>query len=362
MRNPHCNACSLERRSMLHWFQMSRTVPTSRLRLCVSLPPDTPGDAVRAMLANGATAFLQQVSQDGTIVAAADGPSSSPSIHGARVASVSGAFAAERAGADFLLAGDRLPANALHAICASVDIPVVAEIHDEADADDRLASTGVAGVCVSVPPSSPSSLAQLAEAAGRIADSPVQPRRGALVDMDGTVLDSMDVWKALDREMVERHQIPDAEQVLAYLNTVVHIREGTAYLHEHCGIGESEEAVFQECRTILFDHYAHRIPLMPGTREALARLHTEGVRMALVTATEEAFVRAALRRNGVEHLFDSIHCNVSKRRPEALLDVLDGLGTGVRETVVYDDMDSVRAMAEGIGFQTYPGLPTDDAE
>ncbi len=347
---------------MLHWFHMSSPVPTSHLRLCVFLQPDIPGDAVRAMLANGATAFLHQETQDGAIVASARHLPSIPNIHGAKVASVSSAVAAERAGDGFLLAGDRLPANSLHAICASVDIPVVAEVRDGTDAADRLAGTGVAGVCVSVPPTSADTFAQLAEVAGRIAESPTQPRRGALVDMDGTVLDSMDVWKALDREMVERHQIPDAEQVLAYLNTVVHIREGTAYLHEHCGIGESEEAVFQECRAILFDHYAHRIPLMPGAREALERLHAEGVRMALVTATEEAFVRAALRRNGVEHLFSSIHCNVSKRRPEALLDVLDGLGTGVRETLVYDDMDSVRAMAEEIGFQTYPGLPTDDAE
>ena len=346
---------------MLHWFQMSHSVSTSHLRLCVFLPPDASGDAVRAMLANGATAFLHQESQDGAIVATARHLPSFPSIHGAKVASVSGAVAAEHAGADFLLTGDRLPTNALHAICASVDIPVVAEVCDETDAADRLAGTGVAGVCVSVPTTSADTLARLAEVAGRIVGTPAKPRRGALVDMDGTVLDSMDVWKALDREMVERHKIPDAEQVLAYLNTVVHIREGTAYLHEHCGIGESEEAVFQECRAILFDHYAHRIPLMPGTREALERLHAEGVRMALVTATEEAFVRAALRRNGVEQFFDSIHCNVSKRRPEALLDVLDGLGTGVRETVVYDDMDSVRAMAEEIGFQAYPGLPSETA-
>ena len=346
---------------MLHWFQMSSPVPISHLRLCVFLPPDASGDAVRAMLANGATAFLHQESQDDAIVASAYHLPSFPSIHGARVASVSGAVTAERAGAGFLLARDRLPGNALHAICASVDIPVVAEVRDGAASADCLAGIGIAGVCVRVPPVSADSLAPLAEVAGRIAESPVQARRGALVDMDGTVLDSIDVWKALDREMVERHKIPDAEQVLAYLNTVVHIREGTAYLHEHCGIGESEEAVFQECRAILFDHYAHRIPLMPGTREALERLHAEGVRMALVTATEEAFVRAALRRNGVEHLFDSFHCNVSKRRPEALLDVLDGLGTGVRETVVYDDMDSVRAMAEEIGFQAYPGLPSEPA-
>lgn len=219
-----------------------------------------------------------------------------------------------------------------------------------------LVGSGAAGVCVRTLPHREDILASLSDIARSIAESPAEPRLGALVDMDGTVLDSMDVWTALDREIVERHGIPNAEEVLGFLGSVVHIREGTAYLHEQCGIGDSEEAVFQECRDILFDHYAHLIPLMPGAREALERLRAEGVHLALVTATEEALARAALRRNGVENLFDHFYCNVSKRRPEALLQVLDSLGTGIRETVVYDDMDSVREMAEALGFRVSPAL------
>ena len=375
----------------MHRFADFRPV----LRLCLCLPPDAAADDVRAALACGATSlWFRRGSLDGdafharflflralcpaSLPCLADAPAGSVPADGfvaessqdasrslspaparplgIRVGSVTEALAAERAGADFLLAHSGASPDALHAMCASVDIPVVAGIDPDSAAAAFPVGSGAAGVCVRTLPRRKSVLDSLPGLARAVAETPPEPRRGALVDMDGTVLDSLDVWTDLDREIVERHRIPNAEEVLGFLNTVVHIREGTAYLHEKCGIGDSEEAVFQECRDILFDHYAHRIPLMPGAREALERLRAEGVRLALVTATEEELARAALRRNGVEPLFDHFYCNVSKRRPEALLQVLDSLGTGVRETMVYDDMDSVREMAESIGFQAKPGL------
>ena len=310
-------------------------------RLIARLPADAPQRRVREVLDAGAAG----VWRDGAPVRAAF------------VATVAEAVAAEQSGAAFLVVSGAAP-DAAHAICASVSLPVVAAIDGFGGNLDMLAGHGLSGVLA--PPTmaaaSASDWRRLAGETDRMLAEPLRPRRGALVDMDGTVLDSMDVWGELDREIVARHRIPDAEQVLRHLATVVHLREGTDYLHIVCGVGASSEALAEEFGELLREHYETRIPLLPGVREALERLRQEGVRTALVTATAEDLAEAALRRLGVLGLFGEIRCDVAKRKPEALYAVLDDIGTGVRETVVYDDSDQIRAMAESAGFEVRESL------
>ena len=234
--------------------------------------------------------------------------------------SVCEAVAAEHAGAHCLSALHGIGGDVLHAICASVSIPVAAH---EADA---------------------------------VSAAPATSRRGALIDLDGTVLDSMGVWGDVDRDFLRAHDIPITDALLARLGSFVHLREAAEFFCGECGVPGDPEDICDEFRDLLADRYFHTIPTFPGVREALERLRAEGVRTALVTATDERLARAALRRNGVEHLFDHFFCDVTKREPSSLLAPLDELGAGIRETVVYDDVPSILALARSLGFATEPSL------
>ena len=236
------------------------------------------------------------------------------------VASVREAVAAERAGARRLAAPRGIGGNALHAILASVSIPVAAHEDDLADA-----------------------------ASGEV-------RRGALIDLDGTVLDSMGVWGDVDRAFLRAHNIAITDALLARLSSFVHLREAAEFFCVECGVSRDPEAICGEFRDLLADRYFHTIEIFPGVRETLERMRAEGVRMALVTATDEHLARAALRRNGVEHFFDHFFCDVTKREPDALLRPLDALGTGIRETVVYDDVPSILDLARAAGFAAEASL------
>ena len=243
-----------------------------------------------------------------------------PPSGAAPASSVREAVAAECAGACCLAAPRGIGGDALHAICASVAIPVAAH------AEDATAAV------------------------------PATPRRGALIDLDGTVLDSMGVWGDVDRDFLRAHGIPATDALLARLGSFVHLREAADFFCGECGVARDPEDICAEFRDLLADRYFHTIPTLPGVREALERLRAEGVRTALVTATDEELARAALRRNGVEHLFDHFFCDVTKREPDALLAPLDALGTGIRETVVYDDVPSILDLARSLGFAAEPSL------
>ena len=340
-------------------------------------PPGVPfvvNDDIDAAVSSGADGV--HIGQSDGSVAEARRRIGHGRILGVSASTVREAVEAERDGADYLGVGAVFPTStkddaadvsgdALHAICASVRIPVVA-IGGITEANlPSLAGSGICGAAVVSAlfgAADPREAARRLDAATRaMAAVPVETRRGALVDLDGTVLDSMHVWGDVDRAYLAAHGIPASNPLLARLGSFVHLREAAEFFHGECGIGDSPEAICEEFRQMLADRYLHSLGLVPGAKEALERLRAEGVRTALVTATDEELARPALRRNGVEHLFNLCCFDVAKRTPAALYGVLDRLGTGVSETVVYDDIPSILDLARSAGFAAEATLPAPDA-
>ena len=67
---------------------------------------------------------------------------------------------------------------------------------------------------------------------------------GVIFDCDGTLVDSMGAWHEVDRTLAAEAGITlteaDAEAI-----TTMSLPEASAYLHEQCGLGESNEAVLE---------------------------------------------------------------------------------------------------------------------
>ncbi len=184
------------------------------------------------------------------------------------------------------------------------------------------------------------------------AASPSAPRlRGALVDLDGVVLDSLGVWGDIDRDYIRRHALANPETVRERLSRVVHLREAADYLHGECGVPDTPEEILEEFRRLLEDEYRHRLQVFPWVAERLRAMRGEGLRVALVSATSEPMARAALRRNGVEDCFDLFFCDADKRCADVLILAAAALGTVPAETLLVDDMESIRKIASAAGFR-----------
>ncbi len=293
-------------------------------------------------------------------------------ILGVSASTVEEAVAAEREGADYLGVGavfptstkadaDSVSPSALRAICASVRIPVVAIGGISLSNLGMLAGSGVAGVAVVSAifgaPDLPAAVHGLDAATRVLVAAPVPKRRGAVVDLDGVVLDSLGIWAELDAKFIARHGLAGRQDILDRLAKSASAMDGAIYLHDECGVPMSPEDICKDFHDLLEDAYLHTLPLMPGAREALQRLRDEGVHMVLVTASPEALVVPALRRNGVGDFFDGLLCLADKTRPSTFFRALELLGTAPATTTVYDDLDSIRATAASLGFSTAATLP-----
>ena len=125
-----------------------------------------------------------------------------------------------------------------------------------------------------------------------------------LFDMDGTLIDSNDVWKDVDREFLARRGLPYTK---AYYEGVAHTIFPLAakFTKEFCNLPDSEEDIMAEWMELAKDAYAH-VTVKPGVRAFLKQCKAENRRMALVTSSVPVHCRTAMEKLDLMKYFESV--------------------------------------------------------
>jgi len=164
--------------------------------------------------------------------------------------------------------------------------------------------------------------------------------KGAIFDLDGTLLDSMPFWETLGSEYLKAKGIIPRENVDRTLKTMS-LQQGARYLKREFSIPGSEDEIIDEIVAMIEDIYLSKAPFKAGALPLLERLYEEKVRMCIATATENSLAKAALERLGALSYFDFIltcfDTGMGKDRPEFFLKALELLNTPKEETIVFED-------------------------
>lgn len=123
--------------------------------------------------------------------------------------------------------------------------------------------------------------------------------------MDGTLVDSMPIWKSLGKDYLEARGHHPTQAQLAAMGPMTML-EGAAFLIETFGVEGPPERIIDEMHAVMEAHYRTDIPLKAGIQDYLAQLKQQGAKLCVATATAEPLARACLERLGVAHHFDFI--------------------------------------------------------
>lgn len=178
--------------------------------------------------------------------------------------------------------------------------------------------------------------------------------RAVLWDMDGTLLESEEMWDIGVRELSVHLGGPMSEAT----------REATigastpfalATIFDSLGLARSPEAL-AEAKSWLYarmaDMFAAGLPWRPGARDALALVRSLGLGSVLVTNTERVLCESALDTLGREH-FDHSVCgdevSAGKPDPAPYLRAAELLAVDPRDTLAVEDSPTGAAAAEAAG-------------
>lgn len=137
-----------------------------------------------------------------------------------------------------------------------------------------------------------------------------------IFDCDGTLLDSMPAWHALQERFAQRAGIALNPMQLVRLNANT-LPETAAFFHRECGLGGSDEEVLNDARQILLDEYRNAISARSGAVELVRRLSGEGVKLAVASSSPIDFLQAGLERAGIFDLFDVVASAEDEGRTKA---------------------------------------------
>lgn len=176
---------------------------------------------------------------------------------------------------------------------------------------------------------------------------------GAIFDFDGTLFDSMHVWKGIRYKFFDRlglNLTQDDEEAFQGL----YLRESIILAKERFNLQDSQEELFAKFFDLIKELYLADTCPKNDIIEFLEKLKSKGVKMGIATATGEPALIAVLEKYNMLHYFSAIYSTytvgAAKTEPKVYNVVLDAIGTDKETTWIFEDALYAAKTAKADGF------------
>lgn len=165
--------------------------------------------------------------------------------------------------------------------------------------------------------------------------------KACLFDMDGTLLDSMHIWKDIDIEFLGRfgYELPPTLQREI---EGMSFRETACYIKDRFHLPSSIEEIMNIWNEMAFQKYSEEIFFKEGAFEFVKMLKEKGIRTAICTSNSRELVNAVAEHLGFMPYFDTIitSCEVGagKPAPDIYLEAAKRVGVEPEHCLVFEDI------------------------
>lgn len=162
-----------------------------------------------------------------------------------------------------------------------------------------------------------------------------------IFDLDGSLVDSMWMWKAIDIEYLGKFGIPLPEDLQSKIEGMS-FSETAVYFKEHFHIPDSLEKIKNDWNRMAWDKYEKEVPLKPGIPEFLEGCSKHGIKLGIATSNSRQLVENIVSVHKLRDYFSCIMtgCDVAhgKPSPDIYLAVADALKVEPKRCLVFEDI------------------------
>ncbi len=169
----------------------------------------------------------------------------------------------------------------------------------------------------------------------------LEGKKAVLFDMDGTLADSMWIWRAIDVEFLGRYGLTLPEQLQEDIEGMS-FSETAHYFRKTFGLRESEEEIKAIWNEMAYAKYRDEIPLKPGARDFVFWLKAQGFRTAICTSNSRELIDVAVEArgltDGIDYVVTACEVQAGKPAPDIYLRAAMELEVPPAACLVFEDI------------------------
>ena len=281
---------------------------------------------------------------------------------GVSASSIAEAIQAQQDGADYLGVGAMFPTGTktdadsvsmeeLQKIRAAVSLPIVVIGGINKGNAGRFKPMGIDGLAVV---SAIIAQSDIKAAAAELKDlfcgkEKKMDFNAAIFDLDGTILDSMDVWEHIDIQFLKKRNLPVPENYVTEI-CARSFEEAAQYTIDLFGLQETVEGIIEEWNNMAVEEYSNHVGLLPYALDYLLCLKEHGIKLAVATGLPEKLYMPCLKNNSILELFDALCSTDEVQRGKEYSDVFElaarKLGVAPEHCIVFDQRAEIERIAD----------------
>lgn len=167
-----------------------------------------------------------------------------------------------------------------------------------------------------------------------------RPVKAVIFDLDGTLVDSMWIWKDIDIIYLKRHNFPLPEDLQKSIEGMS-FTETANYFKTRFSIPDDVETIKAEWVDMAEEYYSRHIDLKGGAREFIQRLKASGILVGIGTSNSRELALMVLKRHALElyisELVTSCEVPQGKPAPDVFLRAAELMGVAPENCLVFED-------------------------
>ncbi len=168
-----------------------------------------------------------------------------------------------------------------------------------------------------------------------------------IFDLDGSLVDSMWMWKAIDIEYLQGFGIEPPKNLQKEIGGRSFV-ETAMYFKERFGLEDSIEKIGDDWNKMAWDKYTNEVPLKDGAFEFLDQCEKKSIKLGIASSNSKELIEQVLSSHNIKERFGSIKSGTEilkgKPAPDVYLAVADELGVAPEKCLVFEDLvDGIKA-------------------
>ena len=162
-----------------------------------------------------------------------------------------------------------------------------------------------------------------------------------IFDLDGSMVDSMWMWRTIDIAYLGKFGIELPENLQACIEGMS-FSETAVYFKERFELPDDLDTIKADWNRMAWDKYAYEVPIKDGVPELLQYCMDHGIKVGIATSNSRELVENVVKVHNLDKYLDCIMtgCDVAKGKPapDIYLAVAHELGVSPENCLVFEDI------------------------